>query len=80
MMPVENAAPWPEMQRFDFLVRTRVVEGEELAILKERVQARGAAPTDHQRAIHALLRQLTGQDAAPNAAAWKRVLGNEQAE
>ena len=40
MMPVENAAPWPEMQRFYFLVRTRPVEGKELATLQRNVQAR----------------------------------------
>ena len=26
MMPVSDARPWPEMQRFDFLVRTRVLD------------------------------------------------------
>src|SRR5262249_32980611 len=25
MLPVENAAPWPDFQRYDFLVRTRTV-------------------------------------------------------
>jgi hypothetical protein len=68
------------MQRFDFLVRTRVVEGEELNILKERVQARAGAPTDHQKTVHTLLKQMTGQDAAPNRAAWERVIGNAKAE
>jgi hypothetical protein len=77
---VENAAPWPDKQRFDFLVRTRVVEGAELDILKARMQARGVAPTEHQRTVHVLLKQMTGQDAAPNAAAWTRVLGIGQAE
>jgi len=80
LMPVENANPWPDKQRFDFLVRTRVVEGAELDIMKERVQARGANPTDHQRTVHLLLKQMTGEDAAPNAAAWKRVLNIGQAE
>jgi len=80
MMPVANAAPWPEMQRFDFLVRTRVVEGAELDVLKQRVEARGNAPTDHQRTVHVLLKQMTGQDAAPNTTAWKRVLGIGQAD
>src|SRR5205085_5805773 len=29
--PVADAAPWPEMQRFDFLVRTRQLTDEEAA-------------------------------------------------
>ncbi|HZZ80375.1 MAG TPA: HEAT repeat domain-containing protein [Gemmataceae bacterium] len=76
MMPVANAAPWPEMQRFDFLVRARIVEGKELAMLQEAVKARAAdfVSANHQAALE-VLRQLTGQDAAPNAAAWQRVIG-----
>lgn len=71
LMPVANAAPWPEMQRFDFLVRARVVEGDELAALRERVQARGAdwMSANHKAAID-VLQELTGQrDVAPNRAA-----------
>jgi hypothetical protein len=30
MLPVENAAPWPTMQRFDFLLRRRDATAEEL--------------------------------------------------
>ena len=76
MMPVENAAPWPEMQRFDFLVRTRVVEGKELAGLQERVQARPAdfLSVNHKAAIE-VLKELTGQrDVAPNQAAWRKAV------
>ena len=31
MQPVGDAHPWPEMQRFDFLVRTRVLSEKEVA-------------------------------------------------
>ena len=31
---VPNADPWPEMQRFDFLVRTRVVNAEEANLIR----------------------------------------------
>jgi hypothetical protein len=31
MQPVENAQPWPEMQRFDFLVRSRPATAQERA-------------------------------------------------
>jgi hypothetical protein len=76
LMPVADAAPWPEMQRFDFLVRTRVVEGQELARLQQAVRERvQVEPTAHQEAAARTLRALTGKDAAPTQAAWQRVLG-----
>jgi hypothetical protein len=80
MMPVENAAPWPDMQRFDFLVRTRTVEGKELAALQERIQQRpaGFLSENHKAALY-VLRELTGRDAAPNAAAWHQVLAAAKA-
>ena len=78
MMPVENAAPWPEMQRFDFLVRSRVVEGNELAALQQKVQAR---PADFRSENHAaavrVLEGLTGQQNVANAADWMRVIRDE---
>jgi hypothetical protein len=81
MMPVENAAPWPEMQRFDFLVRTRTVEGKELTALQQKVQARPADfQSENHKAAVRVLRELTGQDAAPNQAAWQRVLGLAKAD
>jgi hypothetical protein len=75
LMPVADAAPWPEMQRFDFLVRTRVVEGQELARLQQAARERAqAAPAAHQEAAARALRALTGKDAAPTQAAWQQVL------
>ena len=75
-MPVANASPWPEMQRFDFLVRTRVVEGKELAALQQQVQARAAdfLSENHKAAIR-VLSELTGQaNVAPTQKAWQAVL------
>jgi hypothetical protein len=75
LMPVTGAAPWPEMQRFDFLVRTRVVEGKELAALQANMKARAADfLSENHKAAMKVLRDLSGQDAAPNAAAWQKVL------
>jgi hypothetical protein len=75
LMPVTGAAPWPEMQRFDFLVRTRVVEGKELAAMQAMMKARAADfLSENHKAALKVLRDLSGQDAAPNAAAWQRVL------
>ena len=75
-MPVADAAPWPELQRFDFLVRTRVVAGQELAQLQQAMREREKdEPTVHQEAAAQALRALTGKDAAPTQAAWQRILG-----
>jgi hypothetical protein len=73
--PVENADPWPRMQRFDFLVRARVLTGAEAKAHTKVVQQREADHVSpYHRAIQAALRELTGRDAAPNAKAWRKVL------
>jgi hypothetical protein len=75
-MPVENADPWPQMQRFDFLVRTRVVEGKELAALQQRVAERPAGfRSENHKAAARALQELTGHDNVPaTKEAWQRVL------
>ena len=40
MQPVEDANPWPEMQRFDFMVRTRAVTEDEAAQYREKLDKR----------------------------------------
>jgi hypothetical protein len=75
MQPVEDANPWPEMQRFDFLVRTRTVTDEEAADYRKALDKREAGrPSPYQRAALVALRDMTGKDAAPTAEAWRRVL------
>jgi hypothetical protein len=72
LMRVENAAPWPQMQRFDFLVRTRVLTAEEAAEC-EKYLARQTPP--HHAAAQYALRELTGQqpmDTSPQA--WRKLL------
>jgi len=69
------------MQRFDFLVRSREVEGKELKALQAKAQARPADyQSENQKAALRVLQELTGQDAAPNPAAWQRVLGVAKAD
>jgi hypothetical protein len=72
---VPNAHPWPELQRFDFLVRTRVLNDQEVREFVEKKQTRpaGQLSENHQAALKAL-RELTGQDAGPTAAAWCQLL------
>jgi HEAT repeats len=64
---VENPGKWPEMQRFDFLVRTRELTGMEFA-------KRPPADSDYMETIGQALQALTGRNAPPNAAAWRAAL------
>jgi hypothetical protein len=75
MQPVKNARPWPEMQRFDFIVRTRELSDKDVAAYRTWREQQGAGylSPNHRAALGAL-RALTGRDAAPNAQAWRKVL------
>jgi hypothetical protein len=72
MQPVANAAPWPEVQRFDFLVRTRVLTKDEA----KQTQAQPApALSENHKAVHKALGKLTGKEnVAPTAEAWAAAL------
>ena len=72
MMPVPDAHPWPEMQRFDFLVRTREVTAAEAKAYVENAEPGRLSPY-HRAALFAL-RELTGHDTEPTAAAWRKLL------
>jgi mono/diheme cytochrome c family protein len=73
--PVADANPWPEMQRFDFLVRSRTLSEEEAAAYREKLERREPGRfSPYQRAALAALRELTGKDTEPSADAWRRLL------
>ena len=72
MMPVSEAHPWPEMQRFDFLVRTRTLTSAEAQAYVEADEPGRLSPY-HRSALFAL-RELTGRDTEPTAAAWRKLL------
>jgi hypothetical protein len=75
MQPVADAAPWPEMQRFDFLVRTReLTDAESTAFREAFANPNPKNPSPYRQAALAALRELTRKDAEPTAAAWRRVL------
>jgi hypothetical protein len=75
LLPVADANPWPEMQRFDFLVRNRVLSEDEARACREQLKEdRPGHVAPHRRAVLAALRELTGQDAAPTAQEWRRLL------
>jgi hypothetical protein len=76
MMPVRDAAPWPDMQRFDFLVRNRVLSPEEAEEYRQQAaKSMGLGPTPYQRAVLFALRELTQRDTAPTSKAWRELLG-----
>jgi hypothetical protein len=74
-LKVADAAPWPEMQRFDFLVRTRTLTDQEAQAYRECFQP--GEPGDlspYHRAAVVALRKLTGRDTDPTAAAWRKLV------
>ncbi len=75
MMPVADAHPWPEMQRFDFLVRTRELTQKEAQGYEPccEIEEPGRLSSYHRSALYAL-RELTGRDTEPTAAAWRKLL------
>jgi hypothetical protein len=80
MQSVADAQPWPEMQRFDFFVRTRTLSDEEAAVFRAKLGQRApGVVTPYQRAVLFALRELTGKDTAPSADAWRQLLGLESA-
>jgi hypothetical protein len=76
LQPVADAHPWPEMQRFDFLMRTRVLTEEEAKVFRDKLTPREKGRmSPYQRAILSTLRELTGRDTAPTSQAWRELLG-----
>ena len=73
LQPVKNARPWPELQRFDFLVRTRILNDVEAKAYQAEF-ARMEKTSPYRQATLSALRALTGLDAEPNAAAWRKAL------
>ena len=71
LQPVADAQPWPEMQRFDFLVRTRRLTEKEASALPA---AKAGVLSPYQRVALAALRELTGRDTAPTPEAWRQLL------
>jgi hypothetical protein len=57
LLEVKERSPWPKMQRFDFVVRKRVLTDQEA----EELRARLAGESPYRRAAAKALRELTGQ-------------------
>lgn len=80
-MTVHDAHPWPEQQRFDFFVRERTLTADEATeyVAKLTPKEEGVLSPYHKAVVTAL-RELTGKDAAPTAAAWRKLLGVPRGE
>src|SRR5262249_43790174 len=75
-LPVKNPGLWPQVQRYDFLVRERPALPGEIALAKSAP----AGPTEHQKALFFALRELTGADPGPTVQDWKRHFLNRKLE
>ncbi len=72
---VADANPWPEMQRFDFLVRTRTLTDKDADAYREKLTSKEPGVlSPYHRAALAALRELTGRDTTPTAEAWRELL------
>ena len=73
MHKAENAHPWPEMQRFDYLVRRRVLSDQ---VANAYRSAFAAEKSPYRQIALDALRCLTGLDAGESAEAWRKALAN----
>jgi hypothetical protein len=71
---VADADPWPELQRFDYLVRSRVLTESEAQTYR-RAFAAADAVSPYRQAARDALRRLTGKDAGSTAEQWRTALG-----
>jgi hypothetical protein len=78
LQSVDHPGSWSNLQRFDFLVRTRELTEKEVS---DRTPKKGVlqfleanATVVYRETIAEALRRLTGKDAPPNARAWREAL------
>jgi hypothetical protein len=77
-MLVPEHGNWPEMQRYDFVVRTRPLTKAELLAWAAREQRVGPEPlSEHRQAVLHALREITGLNAPPSAQAWLDALARQ---
>jgi hypothetical protein len=84
LQPVSGAAPWPAVQRFDYLTRRRELTEKEVASLGAvKDGALGVGPAQKQsvpalypqrQAVLWALRELTGEEAGDRTEDWYRAL------
>jgi hypothetical protein len=75
LLEVTEKSAWPAAQRFDFVVRKRILipaEARDLRARLARANPKGVSP--YQRAAAQALRRLTGRDLGTKAQPWRRLL------
>jgi hypothetical protein len=75
---VEKHEPWPEVQRFDYLVRVRELSDEEQTKrgLKSRRCSHETTSYPQREAVLFTLRELHGKDVGDSTSAWKKAIGD----
>jgi hypothetical protein len=75
VLPVKNPGPWPDRQRFDFLVRVRQLTADEARAWRGRGPLADSlpVPASRQAAAYAL-RQMTGLEGGFTAESWDAAL------
>ena len=75
MQKVKDADPWPEQQRFDFVVRKRLLSDDEAKELRERLTKKEEGElSPYHRAARAGVARPDRGDVEAKAAAWRKVL------
>jgi hypothetical protein len=74
VQPVPDAAPWPTLQRFDYLTRKRELTKEELEGLRPGEKLPAPADYPQRQAVLWALCELTGENAGGKSAGWYRAL------
>jgi hypothetical protein len=75
LLRVENPGRWPDLQRFDYLVRIRpLTEAEQMSWKFRQCQLGPQQPSAHRQAVLFALCALTGQDVGDSPEAWRRLL------
>ena len=72
---MRDDAPWPALQRFDFVVRERALAEGEAAELRKRLETREPGVlSPYQEAAVKALREMTGRDFGAKADIWRKHL------
>ena len=72
IQPVEDAAPWPENQRYDYVVRRKIIEASEANRICQQLSRE---PNVYHQAIAKALRMLTDKNPADDSyESWRKVI------
>jgi hypothetical protein len=74
MQSVEKPESWPNVQRFDYIVRIRQLTPAEVTRHLNDKPAAGLSNYAQRSSVLFALRELTGEDAGEDSAQWRRLL------